>query len=121
MSYEPVGVVIVGTGLIARFHAQAVNASEKLRLVAVVNPTEGHGDAFAAEFGGSFLQHPKGQQSLAGIFRCRKLRQFSSGQQPGGHAQINISIHFFRINANGPVRQHTERMTLGVSNGKMPG
>ena len=51
MSYEPVGVVIVGTGLIARFHAQAVNASEKLRLVAVVNPTEGHGDAFAAEFG----------------------------------------------------------------------
>lgn len=51
MSYEPVGVAIVGTGLIARFHAQAVNASEKLRLVAVVNPTEGHGDAFAAEFG----------------------------------------------------------------------
>lgn len=51
MSHEPVGVVIVGTGLIARFHAQAVNASEKLKLVAVVHPVEGHGDAFAAEFG----------------------------------------------------------------------
>ena len=51
MSYEPIGVVIVGTGLIARFHAQAVNASAKLKLVAVVHPVEGRGDAFAAEFG----------------------------------------------------------------------
>ena len=51
MSYDPMGVVIVGTGLIARFHAQAVNASEKLKLVAAVHPVEGHGDAFAAEFG----------------------------------------------------------------------
>ena len=47
------GVVIVGSGLIARFHAQAVNASEKLEL-------KGFCDLFslesakkaAAEFGG---------------------------------------------------------------------
>ena len=51
MAYEPIGVVIVGTGLIARFHARAVNASEKLKLVAVVHPVEGRGEQFAAEFG----------------------------------------------------------------------
>lgn len=51
MAYEPIGVAIVGTGLIARFHARAVAASSKLRLVAAVHPVAGHGDAFAAEFG----------------------------------------------------------------------
>ena len=29
------GVVIAGTGLIARFHAQSVKASDRVRLVAV--------------------------------------------------------------------------------------
>ena len=51
MAHEPTGVAIVGTGLIARFHAKAVEASEKLKLVAVVHPVQGRGDAFAAEFG----------------------------------------------------------------------
>ena len=51
-----IGVVLVGTGLIARFHAQAVQASRKLRLVAAVNPAPGHGDAFAAEFGVPILR-----------------------------------------------------------------
>ena len=48
------GVVIIGSGLIARFHAQAVNASDKLEL-------KGFCDLFslesakkaAAEFGGA--------------------------------------------------------------------
>ena len=53
---EQIGVVLVGTGLIARFHAQAVQASQKLRLVAAVNPAPGHGDAFAAEFGVPILR-----------------------------------------------------------------
>ena len=48
---EPVGVALVGTGLIARFHAQAVRASGKLRLAVAVNPIAGKGDEFAAEFG----------------------------------------------------------------------
>ena len=51
-----IGVVLVGTGLIARFHAQAVQASRKLRLVAAANPAPGHGDAFAAEFGVPILR-----------------------------------------------------------------
>ena len=51
MVREPLGVALVGTGLIARFHAQAVNASAKLRLVAAVHPVAGHGEAFAAAFG----------------------------------------------------------------------
>lgn len=51
MANEQIGVAIVGTGLIARFHAQAVNASAKLRLTVVVNPIEGQGESFAAEFG----------------------------------------------------------------------
>lgn len=51
MANEQIGVAIVGTGLIARFHAQAVNASTKLRLAVAVNPIEGQGEPFAAEFG----------------------------------------------------------------------
>lgn len=46
------GVLVVGTGLIARFHAQAVNASAKLRLVGFVGRTQDKADALAGEFGG---------------------------------------------------------------------
>lgn len=48
------GVVIVGSGLIARFHAQAVNASEKLELLGFCDTflPEGAKRA-AAEFGGA--------------------------------------------------------------------
>ena len=45
------GVVIVGTGLIARFHAQAVKASPKLELVAAVDVVKERAERFAAEFG----------------------------------------------------------------------
>lgn len=46
------GVVIIGTGLIAKFHARAVNASEKLRLVGFVGRTMEKAAAMATEFGG---------------------------------------------------------------------
>ena len=45
------GVVIVGTGLIARFHANAVKASEKLRLVACVDIDRARAEKFAGEHG----------------------------------------------------------------------
>ena len=45
------GVAIVGTGLIARFHAQAVKASEKVELVAAVDIAKDRVEKFAAEFG----------------------------------------------------------------------
>ena len=48
---EKIGVVIVGTGLIARFHANAVKASGKLRLVACVDIDKDRADKFAAEYG----------------------------------------------------------------------
>ena len=48
---NPIGVVIVGTGLIARFHANAVKASRKLRLVACVDIDKGRAEKFAAEYG----------------------------------------------------------------------
>ena len=51
MEYGQIGVALVGTGLIARFHAQAVNASAKLKLAVAVHPVAGHGEAFAAAFG----------------------------------------------------------------------
>ena len=49
---EKRGVVIVGTGLIAKFHAQAVNASPKLELVGFVGRTMEKAAALVAEFGG---------------------------------------------------------------------
>ena len=48
------GVVIVGSGLIARFHAQAVRASEKLELKGFCNPhSPESAKRAAAEFGGA--------------------------------------------------------------------
>lgn len=46
------GVVVIGTGLIAKFHARAVNASEKLRLAGFVGRTMEKASALSAEFGG---------------------------------------------------------------------
>ena len=46
------GVIIVGTGLITKFHAQAVNASSKLTLKGFVGRTKEKAAARAAEFGG---------------------------------------------------------------------
>jgi len=46
-----IGVAIVGTGLIARFHANAVKASDKLRLVACVDIDPARAEKFAAEYG----------------------------------------------------------------------
>ena len=48
---NPVGVVIVGTGLIAKFHANAVKASGKLRLAACVDIDRARAERFAAEHG----------------------------------------------------------------------
>ena len=46
---NPLGVVIVGTGLIAKFHANAVKASGKLRLAACVDIDRARAERFAAE------------------------------------------------------------------------
>jgi len=51
MEEKTIGVVIVGTGLIARFHANAVKASAKLRLVACVDIDRARAEKFAAEYG----------------------------------------------------------------------
>ena len=48
---NPLGVVIVGTGLIAKFHANAVKASGKLRLAACVDIDRARAERFAAEHG----------------------------------------------------------------------
>ena len=51
MKNQKTGVVVVGTGLIARFHARAVKASAKLELVAAVDLVRERAEKFAAEFG----------------------------------------------------------------------
>ena len=48
---KSIGVVIAGTGLIARFHARAVRASDRLELVAAVDIDRQRAEKFAAEFG----------------------------------------------------------------------
>ena len=61
------GVVIVGTGLIAKFHAQAVNASERLELVGFVGRTIEKAAAFATEFGGKAFDSLDAAFSSPGI------------------------------------------------------
>ena len=47
------GVLIIGTGLISRFHAQAVNASAQLTLKGFCGRSRAKAAACAAEFGGA--------------------------------------------------------------------
>ena len=62
------GVVIVGTGLIARFHAQAVNASDKLELKGFCDLFSLDGAKRAAdEFGGEAWGDLKSAFSAAGV------------------------------------------------------
>ncbi|WP_221032798.1 Gfo/Idh/MocA family protein [Actomonas aquatica] len=51
MSDHPLGFAIVGTGMIAGVHAQAINAVDGARLVGVVSRSPEKGPAFAAKHG----------------------------------------------------------------------
>ena len=61
------GVVIVGTGLIARFHAQAVNASAKLELRGFVGRTAEKASELAKEFGGEAWTDLDAALSASGV------------------------------------------------------
>ena len=55
MSDQPLGFAIVGTGMIAGVHAQAINAVAGARLVGVVSRSAERGPAFAAKHGAAVL------------------------------------------------------------------
>ena len=61
------GVLIVGTGLIAKFHAQAVNASGMLELLGFVGRTMEKAAALAAEFGGKAFDSLDAALSSPGV------------------------------------------------------
>ena len=61
------GVLIVGTGLIARFHAQAVNASGRLELIGFAGRTLEKAGALAAEFGGKAFDSLDAAMSAPGV------------------------------------------------------
>ena len=61
------GVIIVGTGLITKFHAQAVNASSKLKLKGFVGRTKEKAAARAAEFGGEAFDDLDAAFSAPGV------------------------------------------------------
>ena len=69
------GVVVIGTGLIAKFHARAVNASEKLRLAGFVGRTMEKASALSAEFGGGVRCARRG-----GACRCAPSRSRAGGE-----------------------------------------
>ncbi|MEM1201496.1 MAG: Gfo/Idh/MocA family oxidoreductase [Pseudomonadota bacterium] len=65
MTTRPLGFGIVGLGMIARFHALALEAMRDAELVACYSRDQGKADTFAAEHGGTgygdmevFLAHP---------------------------------------------------------------
>jgi len=55
MSTQPLGFAIVGTGMIAGVHAQAINAVAGARLVGVVSRSPDKGPAFAAQHGAAVV------------------------------------------------------------------
>lgn len=61
------GVVIVGTGLIAKFHAQAVNASSRLTLKGFVGRTREKALSLSSEFGGEAFDSLDSALSAPGV------------------------------------------------------
>ena len=55
MAEQPLGFAIVGTGMIAGVHAQAINAVEGAKLVGVVSRSAEKGPAFAARHGAEIV------------------------------------------------------------------
>lgn len=64
------GAVIIGSGLIARFHANAVNASEKTTLIGVYDAVPERAEAFAKEFGCKAFSSLDDALSAEGVGLC---------------------------------------------------
>src|SRR5258708_24963810 len=83
---KPIGFAVIGTGMIAEVHAQAIQDTPEARLTAVwTRSTEGR-KAFAAKFG------CRAAESLEALVADPEIRGVTIATPSGAHAEV--AVHF---------------------------
>ena len=85
MSETPVGIGIIGLGMIAEFHARAIAALEGAELVACFSRDQSKADAFAGEHGG------KAYADLDGFLAHDGLHMVTICTPSGAHLEPTLA------------------------------
>jgi UDP-N-acetyl-2-amino-2-deoxyglucuronate dehydrogenase len=81
---EPIGFAIIGTGMIAEVHAQAIRETPEARLVAVWTRDNGKAQAFAEQFG------VRAAPSLEALVADPEVRAVTIATPSGAHADTAV-------------------------------
>jgi predicted dehydrogenase len=84
MNIPPIGFAVIGTGMIAEVHAQAIKETPEARLVAVWTRSAENRNAFAAKFGCSAAE------SLESLIADPKIRAVTIATPSGAHADVAV-------------------------------
>jgi predicted dehydrogenase len=81
---HPIGFAVVGTGMIAEVHAQAIQDTPEARLVAVWTRAAEKRDAFAGRFG------CRAAESLEALVADPEIRAVTVATPSGAHAEVAV-------------------------------
>lgn len=84
MNVPPIGFAVIGTGMIAEVHAQAIQDTPEARLAAVWTRSAENRNAFAAKFG------CRAAESLEALIADPEIRAVTIATPSGAHADVAI-------------------------------
>jgi predicted dehydrogenase len=84
MNVPPIGFAVIGTGMIAEVHAQAIKDTPEARLAAVWTRSTENRNAFAAKFG------CRAAESLEALIADPEIRAVTIATPSGAHADVAI-------------------------------
>jgi predicted dehydrogenase len=84
MKNPPIGYAVIGTGMIAEVHAQAIKETPEARLAAVWTRSAENRDAFAAKFG------CPAAESLESLIADPEIRAVTIATPSGAHADVAV-------------------------------
>jgi predicted dehydrogenase len=84
MNVPPIGFAVIGTGMIAEVHAQAIKDTPEARLAAVWTRSEENRNAFAAKFG------CRAAESLEALVADPEIRAVTIATPSGAHADVAV-------------------------------
>ncbi|HSI12181.1 MAG TPA: Gfo/Idh/MocA family oxidoreductase [Chthoniobacter sp.] len=84
MNVPPIGFAVIGTGMIAEVHAQAIKDTPEARLAAVWTRSAENRNAFAAKFG------CRAAESLEALVADPEIRAVTIATPSGAHADVAV-------------------------------